>query len=579
MKRIAFYLMAAAVLLTASCKDENVAVSSVTLNKTRLELTLNAKETLEATINPSDATNKTLEWNSAKPEIAEVSQTGEVTGISAGEAIITVVAHNGVKAICTVTVTVPSVAVEGVSLNKTEIELLVGETDELVATVTPEDADNKNVTWSSSNNNAVTVNAGVITVVGLSEEPVIITVTTQEGSETATCAVTITGVPVTGVEMQIATLAIAFGASQTLQATLLGVNNLPPTNTTVTWSSNASNIVSVNSVTGEITAAGIGTATITVTTEEGEFTDDCVVTVADPMDLYLELLCGTNSKIWTWDDLDNPYGLDDPNANEGGNWWQVGFTTLEGENAAMTFIAAGKAMNKKKSDCSEDAGTFEIELEENPDWHRSIGKLIINDSKILSGSGDLNEQIYDILELTDNRMVLGKLNEPDEDGNRSAWLWFFKAIDELPECGEIIPEGDLFPFDNSKLVVKLEEQDGRRDLRLEIYNIYGTTVDDPGLDFENFATNKSFSVKFTLNGITFVPGATGSYKATGGFWAQGWWPSGSSSTVDVTGDGEYWVTWTLSVSNAMVFVIDIENMWDDIENPENVTATIEILVN
>jgi len=84
-----------------------------------------------------------------------------------------------------------TVAVTGVSLNKTSVSLIVGADETLVPTITPANATNKTVSWSSSNYAVATVsNSGVVT--GLSVGTASITVTTQDGNKTATCSVTVT---------------------------------------------------------------------------------------------------------------------------------------------------------------------------------------------------------------------------------------------------------------------------------------------------------------------------------------------------------------------------------------------------
>ena len=85
-----------------------VGVSGITLNKTALNLTIGASESLVATISPSNATNKDVEWTSSNTNVATVDTTGKVTGVSAGSATITVKTKDGAKvATCNVTVKNP----------------------------------------------------------------------------------------------------------------------------------------------------------------------------------------------------------------------------------------------------------------------------------------------------------------------------------------------------------------------------------------------------------------------------------------------------------------------------------------
>jgi uncharacterized protein YjdB len=168
-----------------------VAVTGVALDKTTLTLTVNSSLSLVATVAPANATDKVVSWFSDKPGIAEVSTAGVVTAKAVGKATVTVTTRDGsFTASCEVTVRLPSKAVTGVALDVTTLDLVVGgSTKKLTATVSPADADNPAVTWSSSDSNVATVDAGVVTAVG--SGTAIITVRTAEGQFTATCAVTV----------------------------------------------------------------------------------------------------------------------------------------------------------------------------------------------------------------------------------------------------------------------------------------------------------------------------------------------------------------------------------------------------
>ena len=168
-----------------------VTVTGVTLNKTDLMLEIGGSETLTATVAPADATNKNVTWKSSDATVATVDDNGKVTGVAAGEATITVTTEEGGKtATCRVTVSATSVAVTGVTLNKTELTLETGGSETLTATVAPDDATNQNVTWKSDNPEIVTVDAtGKVTGVAIGEAT--ITVTTEDGGKTATCKVAV----------------------------------------------------------------------------------------------------------------------------------------------------------------------------------------------------------------------------------------------------------------------------------------------------------------------------------------------------------------------------------------------------
>jgi uncharacterized protein YjdB len=165
-------------------------VSGVTLNKTELSPNVNETETLTATVAPADASNQTVTFSSNAPEVATVDAvTGLVTAIAKGEAVITATTEDGgFTATCAVTVTQP---VTGVRLNKTELSLNVNETETLVATVLPANANNQTVAWSSSNSAIATVDATGV-VIAVSSGTAVITVTTEDDNFPAECEVTVT---------------------------------------------------------------------------------------------------------------------------------------------------------------------------------------------------------------------------------------------------------------------------------------------------------------------------------------------------------------------------------------------------
>ena len=173
----------------------SVSVTGVSLDKTALELAVGDDETLTATISPADATNKNVTWTSSNEAVASVSGdglTGTVKALKAGTTTITVTTADGAKtATCVVTVTRP---VTGVSLSETTKSLAVGESFNLTATISPEDATNKNVTWTSSDASIATVSGDGLTgtVQALKAGTTTITVTTADGAKTATCVVTVT---------------------------------------------------------------------------------------------------------------------------------------------------------------------------------------------------------------------------------------------------------------------------------------------------------------------------------------------------------------------------------------------------
>ncbi len=166
-----------------------VAVTDIVLSET--EKTVNEGETftLTATVNPADATNPAIEWSSSDVAVATVDENGVVAAVSEGEATITAtsVADPTKTASCKVVVKKPFVAVDGITLSETTAKLEIGSTITLTATVSPENATEPAVTWSSDNTAVATVEDGVVTAVSVGEA----VITAKAGEMTAECKVTV----------------------------------------------------------------------------------------------------------------------------------------------------------------------------------------------------------------------------------------------------------------------------------------------------------------------------------------------------------------------------------------------------
>ena len=167
--------------------------------------------------------------------------------------------------------------VTGVTVSPTASTINVGGTQQLTATVAPSNATNKTVTWSSGNTAVATVStSGLVT--GVAAGTAVITSNTQDGGKTATSSVTVTAttIPVTGVSASPATATVNVGGTQQLTATVAPSN---ATNKTVTWTSGNTAVATV-STSGLVTGVSAGTATITITTQDGAKTAASVITVS-----------------------------------------------------------------------------------------------------------------------------------------------------------------------------------------------------------------------------------------------------------------------------------------------------------
>ena len=260
-------------------KAKAIGVTEVTLDKTELTLTEGETETLTATVRPDNANNRKVTWSSDKTEVATVDGAGRVTAVKAGEAVVTVTTEDGGRtATCAVTVKAKTVSVTEVTLDRAELTLTEGETETLTATVKPDNADNRKVTWSSDKTEIATVGGdGRVTAVKAGEA--VVTVTTEDGGKTATCKVTVKAkvVPVTGVDVKPWSVTIGANGTTKLTCTVAPSN---ATNRNVRWESDNPSVATVDSD-GNVRAVSAGVAKVSAVTEDGGFRSGCTVTVKE----------------------------------------------------------------------------------------------------------------------------------------------------------------------------------------------------------------------------------------------------------------------------------------------------------
>ncbi|MGM9644356.1 MAG: Ig-like domain-containing protein, partial [Eubacteriales bacterium] len=177
------------------------------------------------------------------------------------------------------------VHVSSVALNTTSKTLMAGNTYKLVATVLPSNADITDVEWTSSKPSVATVSSdGVVTA--LSAGTTTITATSVDGGIKANCTIAVqaANIAVTGISLNKTRTAMNVGATETLTATIFPGN---ATNKTVSWKSSDTTVASVSN--GVVTANSVGTATITVTSADGGYTANCLVTVSCTSHSYIEV--------------------------------------------------------------------------------------------------------------------------------------------------------------------------------------------------------------------------------------------------------------------------------------------------
>lgn len=254
----------------------NVAVTEVILDKTKLTLKEGDSEPLLAIVKPDDATDKTVTWSTSDESIAKVDNNGKVTAVKEGTA--TIIARAGAKsATCAVNVSRKVIEVTSVTMNKAELTLTEGDSETLTATVKPDDATDKTVTWTSSDANVASVDAyGKVTAVKEGHA----TITAKAGEISASCSVTVNKkvIPVTEVVLNKTQLKLTEGDSETLIAT---VKPDDATNKIVTWITSDQKIATVDND-GIVRAIAPGTAKITAKAEGKTASCEVIVSAKVP---------------------------------------------------------------------------------------------------------------------------------------------------------------------------------------------------------------------------------------------------------------------------------------------------------
>lgn len=264
--------MAGGVVGKCAVTVTEVTAQSVTLSAETLKLGLGQTEYLSATVKPDNVTDKTISWASDNEDVATVTSEGKVTGHNVGHASITATCGI-VSGACSVTVS--TIDVESVTLDKSSVEIYIGESATLTATVKPDNATNKEVSWSLSNSSTVYLvenNDGSVTINAFGEGWV--TITAQAGGVKATCEVHVIIREVTSVILSKTSLDLIVGQEETITAEVLPSN---ATYSSVSWKSTNTSVATVNN--GKITALSEGTTIISAAA--GGVTATCQVSVKE----------------------------------------------------------------------------------------------------------------------------------------------------------------------------------------------------------------------------------------------------------------------------------------------------------
>ena len=256
-------------------------VTGVTASPGSLTLTPGGSSTVYATVSPSDASIKSVNWSSSNENVATVIN-GTVTAINPGSAVIYATASDGSGKYGTCNVTVNPIRVTGINLSSTSGTILVNGTLKLSATITPSNATNKNVTWSSSDTNIASVdNSG--NVRGIAPGTATIRCTAADGSGVySNCTITVNKL-VSSITLDNSSLELRAGETADLIATVL---DLDASNRAVIWYSEDTDVASVDSD-GTVTAVGPGITSIIASSADGSGVyAECIVVVSPAINAF-----------------------------------------------------------------------------------------------------------------------------------------------------------------------------------------------------------------------------------------------------------------------------------------------------
>ena len=280
----------------ALAKFPAIEVTGVALSQSEITLEEGSSLTLNAIVTPDYATDKKVTWSTSNADVA-IAVKGVVVGLTPGTATIT--AKVGDKeATCAVTVTKKPILVSSITLSKTTATVTEGDTLTLTATVNPDNADDKTVTWSTSDASIATVEDGVVVTL----KPGTVTITATAGSKKATCTIKVEEryIPVSEIILNYTEATIHVGETLELVATILPED---ATDQSITWKSSNTKVAAIR----RKIVTGLAEGTTTITAKSGDVQATCVITVklADGIDNVTE-----EKRVTIYDITGRPVRLD-----------------------------------------------------------------------------------------------------------------------------------------------------------------------------------------------------------------------------------------------------------------------------
>ena len=257
--------------------NENTKVEALSISQENLSIKYGETAKINTNIYPLNAANKDLKWSSSNSNLVQVDDKGNITTSNNlnGSAIVTVTTNDGSHS-ASIEVKVEKkknvTKVKGVKLNKNFINLEYGKTAKINATISPSNATNKGIIWTSSNKRLVSVDAyGNVKAIGNITGDSTITAKTADGNHIATAKVHVTKVPVKvrGIKLNKTTDTVYLNSPNRTVNLAATIFPLDAEEKGIIWTSSNTNIATVNN--GKVIANYPGTSTITATTVDGNY--------------------------------------------------------------------------------------------------------------------------------------------------------------------------------------------------------------------------------------------------------------------------------------------------------------------
>jgi len=398
-----------------------VKVSGVDIVESDIDMYKNESAFLNVNLVPSNASVQKVSWSSSDTSIATVDSTGKVTAVGKGNVVIKATSvDGGFESTCDVHVLEKPVT--DINILQSTLGLNATEVKSLAYQLIPADAENKNVTWSSSNELIATVD-GTGNVTGVSVGQTTIVITSEEGNYTDICAVNVstTTVDVTGITLAESTKDLKVGEQVYLTPSFVPSN---ASNQGIIWTSSDASKVTVDS-TGKITGISIGKADITVTSEDGGYTFTCEVNV-DPISVSAVNIVESNIGFDVSDQQILSYQVLPGDAtNQNVTWSSSDLTvaTVDG-NGEVTAVSPGNAiinLTSEDGNKTDSCSVVVVVNTINPDLVSIITTSMTvekNDNLILSAnvapSNTTNKTVYwsssndTIASINSSGSILGK---------------------------------------------------------------------------------------------------------------------------------------------------------------------------